>query len=60
MTRTAINTTYQALPADERLRTQTMVEAAGVPLALGLVGVLLLAFRGLGTRRPGRGAGRAC
>jgi hypothetical protein len=48
LTRTAINTTYQALPADDRLRTQTMVEAAGVPLALGLVGGLLLAFRGLG------------
>jgi hypothetical protein len=48
LTRTAINTTYQALPADARLRTQTMVEAAGVPLALGLVGGLLLAFRGLG------------
>jgi hypothetical protein len=48
LTRTAINTTYQALPADDRLRAQTMVEAAGVPLALGLVGGLLLALRGLG------------
>jgi hypothetical protein len=48
MTRTAINTTYQALPGGERLRAQTLVEAAGVPLALGLVGVLLLAFRAAG------------
>ena len=48
MTRTAINATYQALPHDQRLRAQTMVEAAGVPLALGLVGALLLLFRVLG------------
>lgn len=48
MTRTAINATYQALPADQRLRTQTVVEGAGVPLALGLVGALLLLFRVLG------------
>jgi hypothetical protein len=48
MTRTAINATYQALPADQRLRTQTIVEGAGVPLALGLVGALLLLFRVLG------------
>jgi hypothetical protein len=48
MTRTAINTTYQALPVNERLRAQTFVEGAGVPLALGLVGALLLVFRGLG------------
>ena len=48
MTRTAINTTYQALPADQRLRAQTLVEAAGVPIALGLVGALLLLFRVLG------------
>jgi HEAT repeat protein len=48
MTRTAINATYQALPADERLRAQTMVEGAGVPLALGLVGAVLLLFRLLG------------
>ncbi|HEY3528990.1 MAG TPA: hypothetical protein VGK78_07555 [Nocardioides sp.] len=48
LTRASINTTYQALPADERLRTQTMVEGAGVPLALGLVGALLLLLRALG------------
>jgi hypothetical protein len=48
MTRTAINTTYHAVPVDERMRARTLVEAAGVPLALGLVGVLLLAIRALG------------
>ncbi len=48
MTRTAINTTYHAVPADQRMRARTLVEAAGVPLALGLVGVLLLVIRGLG------------
>jgi hypothetical protein len=45
MTRAAINTAYQALDPPTRLRAQTVVEAAGVPLALGFVGVLLLAFR---------------
>jgi len=48
MTRTAVNTTYQALPPEQRLRTQTVVEGAGVPLALGLVGALLLVCRALG------------
>jgi hypothetical protein len=45
MTRSAINTSYQALEAPVRLRAQTVVEAAGVPVALGFVGVLLLVFR---------------
>jgi hypothetical protein len=48
MTRTAMNTTYQALPVHERLRAQTLAEAAGVPLALGLVGGMLLLFQALG------------
>ena len=43
-TRTSINATYQALQPDERVRAQTLVEGAGVPLALGFVGVLLIAF----------------
>jgi hypothetical protein len=46
-TRTSINATYQALPSGERLAAQTGVEGAGVPLALGSVGVLLLVFRAL-------------
>jgi hypothetical protein len=45
MTRASINTTYQALDAQLRLRAQTVVEAAGVPIALGFVGGLLLLFR---------------
>jgi hypothetical protein len=43
-TRTSINATYQVLRPAERLRAQTSVEAAGVPLALGLVGALLVIF----------------
>ena len=43
-TRTSINATYQALQPDERVRAQTLVEGAGVPLALGFVGVLLIGF----------------
>jgi hypothetical protein len=46
-TRTSINATYQALPPGDRLAAQTRVEGAGIPLAVGLVGILLLAFRGL-------------
>ena len=44
MTRTGIAATYQVLPVELRLRAQTMIEGAGVPLALGFVGVLLLIF----------------
>lgn len=47
-TRTSINATYQALPAHERVTVQTSVEGIGVPLALGLTGVLLLIFPLLG------------
>jgi hypothetical protein len=47
-TRTSINATYQALRPDERLRAQTMVEGAGVPLALGFVGIQLIVFDALG------------
>jgi hypothetical protein len=42
MTRTSINATYQALAPVQRLAAQTRAEGAGVPLALGLVGVLLI------------------
>ncbi len=43
-TRTSINATYQALQPEARVRAQTMVEGAGVPLALGFVGLLLICF----------------
>jgi HEAT repeat protein len=45
MTRAAINTAYQALEPPTRLHAQTVVEAAGVPLAVGFVGAMLLGFR---------------
>lgn len=47
-TRTSINATYQALPHDERVRAQTTVEGAGVPLAIGFVGLLLIGYDLLG------------
>lgn len=47
-TRTSINATYQALQPDERLRAQTMIEGAGVPIALGFVGLLLIGYYALG------------
>ncbi len=48
-TRASINAAYQALPAHERITVQTGVEGVGVPLALGLTGVILLIFNALGT-----------
>ncbi len=47
-TRTAINAAYQALPGHERVAVQTGVEGIGVPLALGLTGVVLLLFNAIG------------
>lgn len=44
-TRTSINAAYQVLPVDERLAVQTSVEGIGVPAAIGITGVLLLAFQ---------------
>ena len=41
-TRTSINATYQALLPRLRLQAQTMTEATGIPIALGLVGALLI------------------
>lgn len=48
-TRTSLNTAYQAVPADERLAVQAATEVLGVPLAVGLTGVILLVLQqGLG------------
>lgn len=47
-TRTSINAAFQALPAQERVTVQTSVEGIGVPLALGLTGVILLLFDAFG------------
>lgn len=41
-TRTSINAAYQSLLPRQRLHAQTMIEGAGVPIALGLVGALLI------------------
>lgn len=46
-TRTAVNAAYQALPRAEQLAVQTGVEGIGVPLALGLTGVILLIFQAI-------------
>ncbi len=47
-TRTSINATYQALPADLRVRAQTTVEGAGIPLAMGFVGAVLIGYDAVG------------
>jgi HEAT repeat protein/ATP/ADP translocase len=44
-TRTSINAAYQALQPNERAAVQTAVEGIGVPIALGLVGLILLLFQ---------------
>jgi hypothetical protein len=48
-TRTSLNTAYQAVPAEDRLAVQAATEVLGVPLALGITGVILLVLQqGLG------------
>ena len=42
MTRTSINTVYQVLPTQVRLVAQATVEGMGVPIAIGVSGVLIL------------------
>jgi hypothetical protein len=49
--RTSINATFKALPTRQRLSAQVGVEAAGVPIALGLTAVMILAVNAL----PGAG-----
>lgn len=46
-TRTSVNATFQVLPPDQRLAAQVGVEGAGVPLALGLTAVMILAINAL-------------
>ena len=43
-TRTSINASYQIVPVEERLAVQAVVEGIGVPVAIGVTGVLLLAL----------------
>ncbi len=51
MTRTSTNAAYQALPIQERTLVQTGAEGIGGPVALGIVGVLLLIYNAI----PGLG-----
>ena len=44
-TRTSVNATYQVIPGEDRMAVQTVVEGAGVPIAIGLTGVLLLVLQ---------------
>ncbi len=44
-TRTSINATYQVLPVEDRLAVQATVEGAGVPIAIGVTGALLLVLQ---------------
>jgi hypothetical protein len=46
-TRTSINATYQVLPERARLSVQTAVEGIGVPVAIGISGVLILGLNAL-------------
>ena len=46
-TRTSINAAYQVVPMQERLAVQSVVEGIGVPVAIGLTGVLLLGLEAL-------------
>lgn len=46
ITSASIKTTYQVLPAQNRSVVETMVEGIGVPMAIGLSGVILLIFNG--------------
>jgi hypothetical protein len=47
MTRTSINATYQVLPERGRLSLQAAVEGIGVPVAIGISGVLILVLNAL-------------
>lgn len=42
LTRTSVAATYQAVPPAQRLSAQALAEGAGTPVAIGLVGALLL------------------
>ncbi len=42
LTRGSVAATYQAMPPERRLPAQALAEGAGTPIAIGLVGVLLL------------------
>jgi hypothetical protein len=47
LTRGSVAATYQAMPPESRLSAQTLAEGAGTPVAIGLVGALLLLIQAL-------------
>jgi len=49
-TRTSVNASFQVVPIEERLSVQAIVEGIGVPVAIGVIGAVLLAVNvaGLG------------
>ena len=47
LTRGSVAATYQAMPPERRLPAQTLAEGAGTPVAIGLVGALLLLMQAL-------------
>jgi ATP/ADP translocase len=44
-TRASLNTSLQALPANDRLAAQALIEGVGIPVATGLCGLVLLISR---------------
>ena len=48
VTRASLNTSFQVLLLEDRLAVQSVVEGAGVPIAIGLTGVALFALRTAG------------
>ena len=48
VTRASLNTSFQALPVVDRLAVQSVVEGAGLPIAIGVTGVALFALRTAG------------
>jgi hypothetical protein len=44
VTRASLNTSFQVLLLEDRLAVQSVVEGAGVPIAIGLTGVALFAL----------------
>jgi len=43
-TRASLNTSFQVLPLEDRLAVQSVIEGAGLPMAIGVTGVVLFAL----------------
>jgi hypothetical protein len=46
-TRSSLNTVFQALPINERMASQAIIEGTGPPVAIGLAGLLILLLQGV-------------